>query len=155
MWAPRLYQYCSSHFKSLLSNDASYVCDFSNSVLAAAVFNFGPQTVCLPHIDYGNLPFLWCWIWALGWFDWMKGGHLVLWDLKLIIKFPPGSLAAIPSGYSSGGNFRWVDCGFQTEDRYKATRTAEEAKVEEVRKVGRWEMGLSLLCTLDELGLHT
>ncbi|KAF9076439.1 hypothetical protein BDP27DRAFT_1357898 [Rhodocollybia butyracea] len=136
---------------------------------------FGPRTVCLPHIDFGNLPFLWCWIWSLGWFNWRKGGHLVLWDFKLVIEFPPGTAIAIPSGicrhgntrvgkneirysftqYSSGGNFRWVDHGFQTEEKYRASMTAKEAEDERIRKKGRWKMGLNLFSTLDELGLHT
>lgn len=143
--------------------------------MASAAFNFGPRTVCLPHIDFGNLPFLWCWIWGLGWYNWKKGGHLVLWDLKVVVEFPPGSLIAIPSGvcrhgntvisrketrysftqYSSGGNFRWVDHGFQTEEAYYAQISTEEAKEEEVRRLQRWEMGLNLFSTLEELGLDT
>ncbi|KAE9386541.1 hypothetical protein BT96DRAFT_784538, partial [Gymnopus androsaceus JB14] len=144
-WAPKLYNYCSGHFESLLSSDSSLRRIFDNSVMASAAFNFGPRTVCLPHIDFSNLPFLWCWIWALGWYNWKKGGHLVLWDLKLVVEFPPGSLIAIPSGvcrhgktamlrketwysftqYSSGGNFHWVDHGFQTEEAYCARRSSE------------------------------
>ncbi|KAF9024789.1 hypothetical protein BDP27DRAFT_1376702 [Rhodocollybia butyracea] len=64
-----------------------------------------------------------------------------------------GSLLTRQYGYSSTRDsiflyavLIWRE--FSTEDRYKATRTAEEAKVEEVRKVGRWEMGLSLLCVI-------
>lgn len=41
------------------------------------------------HKDVRNCPFVWCAIQALGRFDPRKGGHLVLWDLKLIIEFPP------------------------------------------------------------------
>ncbi|KAF9018430.1 hypothetical protein BDP27DRAFT_1440217 [Rhodocollybia butyracea] len=43
------------------------------------------------------------------------------------------------------------DHGFQTENDYEAARTAEEMRKENVRKEGRWEMGLSLLRTLEEL----
>lgn len=98
-----------------------------------------------------------------------------MWDLKVVIEFPPGTVAAIPSGvcrhgntrigknetrysftqYSSGGNFRWVDHGFQTEEDYRASMTVKEAREEEIRKHGRWEMGLNLFSTLEELGLHT
>ncbi|KAJ7678299.1 hypothetical protein DFH06DRAFT_1317081 [Mycena polygramma] len=55
------------------------------SVFAAATFNFGPATVTLPHLDFANLAWGWCAITALGDFDPDKGGHLILWDLKLII----------------------------------------------------------------------
>jgi len=73
-------------------------------------------------------------------------------DLKVVIEFPPGTVIAIPSGvcqhgntcigkketqysftqYSLGGNFHWVDHGFQTEEDFKAKWSAEEAKEEEI-----------------------
>ncbi|KAJ3818209.1 hypothetical protein F5880DRAFT_1491751, partial [Lentinula raphanica] len=172
-WAPRLYEYCRDHLDRLLSSDASLTRIFDNSVLPVAAFNFGPRTVCLPHIDFGNLPFNLCWIWALGWYDYRLGGHLILWDLKVVLEFPPGSLAAIPSGvcrhsntkigrkekrfsftqYAPGANFRWVDHGFQTEEMYLASRTKAEAAAERQRKKDRWAMGLGLFSTLEQLGL--
>lgn len=143
--------------------------------MSTAAFNFGPRTVCLPHVDFSNLPFLWCFIWALGWYNWRKGGHIILWDFKVVIEFPPGSLAAIPSGvcrhsntrihqdetrysftqYSSGGNFRWVDHDFMSEKEFASKMTASEAEEEEDRKRARWVMGLNLFSTLEELGLST
>ncbi|KAJ3898616.1 hypothetical protein F5879DRAFT_1012635 [Lentinula edodes] len=173
-WALRLYRYCEDHFNDLLSSDHSLVRIFHNSVLPAAAFNFGPRTICLPHIDFGNLPFNLCWIWALGWYNWKKGGHIILWDLKLVVEFPPGSLVAIPSGvcrhsntcvgkkevrysftqYAPGGNFRWVDRGFQSEENYHAGLTAAEAREEKLRKKARWKMGLELFSTLAELGFE-
>ncbi|KAJ3926015.1 MAG: hypothetical protein NXY57DRAFT_906316, partial [Lentinula lateritia] len=174
-WAPRLYEYCADHFERLLASDCSLVQIFKNSVLPVAAFNFGPRTVCLPHIDFGNLAFNLCWIWALGWFNWRKGGHLILWDFRLVIEFPPGTLAAIPSGvcrhsntrigkketrysftqYAPGGNFHWVDHGFQTEEDYVASRSKTEANAERVWKRHRWAMGLNLFPTLEELGLRS
>ncbi|KAJ3829284.1 hypothetical protein F5880DRAFT_1470908, partial [Lentinula raphanica] len=174
-WAPRLYDYCREHFEQLLESDSSLTRVFPNSVLPVAAFNFGPRTVCQPHIDSGNLPFNLCWIWSLGKFDWRKGGHLVLWDLHLVIEFPPGSLAGIPSGvcrhsntrigrketrfsftqYAPGANFRWVDHGFQTEEDYLAGRDKAEASAEEIRKQHRWVNGLGLFSTLEQLDLAT
>ena len=49
------------------------------------------------HTDPGNLLFGWCAITTLGNFDPTLGGHLVLWDLKLVIEFPLGSTILIPS----------------------------------------------------------
>jgi hypothetical protein len=63
----------------------------------AMTFNFGPQTVTFDHRDSGNLAFGWCAITAFGNFDPTCGGHLVLWDMKLVIEFPPGSTILIPS----------------------------------------------------------
>ncbi|KAJ3715189.1 hypothetical protein C8R42DRAFT_698508 [Lentinula raphanica] len=161
-WAPRLYTYCEDYFEKLLESDHRLTQLFPNSILPAAAFNFGPQTVCFPHIDFSNLPFNWCWIWALGWYNWSLGGHIVLWDLKTAVEFPPGSLIAIPSSvcchsntsvqkgesrfsftqYAPGANFRWVDNGFAVQ---KTASRPQKA---------RWAMGLSLFSTLDELGLQ-
>lgn len=95
----------------------------------------------------------------------------MLWDLQLVIEFPPGSTILIPSAvlrhsntaiqkgeerysftqYTAGGLFRWVDHGFQKEDEYYAGLSKEEAVEEEEAMQGRWKMGLGLFSTLDEL----
>ena len=66
-----------------------------------ATFNFGPSTVSFIHTDPGNLPYGWCPITSLGPFDPKCGGHLILWDLQLVIKFPPG-------GAVLKGRTRWL-----------------------------------------------
>src|SRR5882762_4619472 len=71
--------------------------NFRNSIFACATFNFGPYACSFDHTNPGNLPFGWCAITALGPFDPTQGGHLVLWDLQLVIEFPPGSTILIPS----------------------------------------------------------
>ncbi|KAL0562620.1 hypothetical protein V5O48_019464, partial [Marasmius crinis-equi] len=141
---------------------------FRGCVFAAFAVNFGPQTVCLPHRDTKNLAFGWCAITALGKFDWRKGGHLVLWDLHLVVEFPPGATIFIPSAlvchfntaiqpheerysftcYSAGALFRWADHGFQRKTDYKKTKQAKE-NVQQDRM--RWERGVSLFSTLDDL----
>ncbi|KAJ7314861.1 hypothetical protein DFH08DRAFT_716294 [Mycena albidolilacea] len=144
------------------------------SAFAAATINFGPSTVTLPHIDALNLAWGWCAITALGDFNPDLGGHLVLWDLRLIIRFPPGSTILIPSAllrhsnigiglnerrysftqYSAAGLFRWVDNGFRTD------RTVEEeiqgdsgaqAERAEARRT-RWAMGINSFRRLNGTG---
>jgi hypothetical protein len=103
-------------------------------------FNFGPQTITFDHRDFANLAFGWCAITAIGKFDPKRGGHLILWDMKLVIEFPPGATILIPSAilrhsnvslqpgeirmsftqYSAGGLFRWVDQGFRTAADFEA-----------------------------------
>ncbi|KAJ7868402.1 hypothetical protein B0H14DRAFT_2166337, partial [Mycena olivaceomarginata] len=53
--------------------------------------NFGPHAIAVPYLDFGNLSWGWHTITALDWFTPDRGGHLILWDLKLIIRFPPSS----------------------------------------------------------------
>ncbi|KAJ7048973.1 hypothetical protein C8F01DRAFT_1213543 [Mycena amicta] len=133
-WAPRLHAYYvryNKHYAHLRR-------PFPSSVFSCAAFNFGPNVWTFKHRDVLNLPFGWCAIQALGKFDPTKGGHLILWDLKLIIEFPPGSLILIPSAtlshsnipvqkgderasftqFTPGGLFRFADNGFRTEEEY-------------------------------------
>jgi hypothetical protein len=143
---------------------------FANSNWTAASFNFGPQTVTHDHRDHANLAFGLCAITALGKFNWKQGGHLVLWDMEVVIEFPPGATILLPSAslrhsnvdlrpgdtrmsftqYSAGGLFRWVDQGFQTAAQLKAGDKKRKERYDRESKV-RWEMGLGLFSTLPEL----
>ncbi|KAJ7788209.1 hypothetical protein B0H14DRAFT_3577370 [Mycena olivaceomarginata] len=118
----------------------------NRSVFAACTFNFGLHAITVPHLDFGNLSWGWCAITALGRFNPDLGGHLVLWDLKLIIRFPPGSTILIPSAiiwhsnspvavhefrasftqYTAGGLFRWIRNGFKTDSEFEITASPEE-----------------------------
>jgi hypothetical protein len=80
--------------------------NWPNTPWAAATFNFGPNTVCATHADSGNYFPSWCSITALGDYDSTKGGHLVLWELGLVIKFPPGSTILIPFSVIHHSNIR-------------------------------------------------
>jgi hypothetical protein len=99
------------------------------------------------------------------------GGHLILWDLKLVIESPPGSTIIIPSGalrhsniairtgesrysftqYTAGGLFRWVDHGYQTEKSYKKGWSKKRKQAEEEVNKQRWVQGVGMFSTLDEL----
>ena len=90
----------------------------------------------------------------------------MLWDLKLIIEFPPGSTILIPSAlfyhsniavaddevrysltqYSAGGIFRWVACGFQSQKQFESNGNVHAETGSE-----RWVKGLEMLSTLEEI----
>jgi hypothetical protein len=137
----------------------------NTSVFAAATFNFGPQTVTFPHLDFANLAWGWCSITSLGDFDPDKGGHLILWDLKLIIRFPPGSTIFIPSAlirhsntsiqahekrfsftqYTAAGIFRFVDNGFKSQEEVDAMEMSVEEKAAQLEaRKARWVEGLKM-----------
>jgi hypothetical protein len=146
---------------------------FDNSVYPACAMNMGPQTVCLPHRDSGNKAGGWCSITSAGTFDPQCGGHLVLWELKLVIEFPPGSTINIPSSlithsnttigaaetrvsftqYAAGALFRWVDQGCRTEARCK---DEHPRMFEELREgdVDRFAEACNLYSTVLELRAH-
>jgi hypothetical protein len=145
--------------------------NFLGSVFAACTFNFGPRAICASHLDFANLAWGWCAITALGNFDPDYGGHLILWDLGLVIRFPPGSTILIPSAlirhsnvpiraheqrgsfvqYTAGGLFCWVRNGFKTSEAWysSASRTQLEEREEE-DKVW-WEQGMNMLSIIDDL----
>lgn len=117
-----------------------------------------------------NCPFGLCAIQALGDFDPRLGGHLILWEVKKVLEFPPGSLVLIPSAtithsntpirsgetrtsftqFCAGGLFRYVDNGFRTEGELEDEDPEEYERMLE-RKEGRWKAGLGLLSRLEDL----
>ncbi|KAJ7066854.1 hypothetical protein B0H15DRAFT_794250 [Mycena belliarum] len=135
------------------------------SAFAAATLNFGPVTVTYPHIDALNLAWGWCAITALGNFNPDVGGHLVLWDLKLVIRFPAGSTILIPSAilrhsniaiasgetrfsftqYTAAGLFRWVDNDFKSDvtvaQEIRGNLQAQEQRA--LARSVRWEEGIN------------
>lgn len=158
-WSPKLHQHYVDYMDDLKKQYPELKFPFEKSIFPTTTYNLGPRTVSYPHIDFANLAFGWCAITALGSFDYKKGGHLILWDLNLVIEFPPGSTILIPSAilshsnttideqerrysvvqYAAGGLFRWVDNGYQTAD----SLTAEEKAKRKSINAMQWERALS------------
>jgi hypothetical protein len=144
--------------------------NFANSIWPAATFNFGPHTVSFPHLDPGNLLYSWCSITSLGPFEPKQSGHLILWDLGIIVEFPPGSTIFVPSAivthsntpiqpgerrysftqYCAGGIFRFIANGFCSDSDFLAKASKEEKEQREVERQGRWERGLAMFPKLSE-----
>lgn len=170
-WAPKLHKYYADNVDDLLKQNPDLRRNFSNSVWAAAAFNFGPRTCTRKHRDFANLPFGWCSVTALGEFDPTKGGHLVLWDLKLVVEFPPGSTILLPSAaiahsntaigrretrcsftqFSAGGLFRWTSHGNQLDADYFRGMTAEDRDRAAAENAARCKFGLSMFSTFEEV----
>lgn len=139
----------------------------SYSIYPGCAFNLGPKTVSLKHKDPGNIPRVPCAISALGPFDPDKGGHLVLDDLKVVIRFPPGSTILISSAslrhsnipiqegekrysitqFCPGGLYRWV------RHKFRPACTLSKAERDELDgdATKRWMEGWSLLSTPETL----
>ncbi|KAJ7737038.1 hypothetical protein B0H16DRAFT_1326093 [Mycena metata] len=170
IWAPRLHAYYRECDRKLRTRYPDLRRPFVGSVYFCAAFNFGRNVWTFKHCDILNLAFGWCAIQALGRYDATLGGHLVLWDLKLVVEFPHGALILLPSAtvahsnvpvregeervsftqFSAGGIFRHVDNGFQTVAELERNDPEEYAQLS-ARMASRWEEGLNLLSTLDEL----
>jgi hypothetical protein len=112
----------------------------------------------------------WCSITSFSPFDSKRGGHIILWDLGLVVEFPAGSTVFIPSAfimhsnvpiacderrysftqYCSGGIFRYIANGFRTDDEFLAQATKTEKAQREMEREGRWERGLEMFPKLFE-----
>ncbi|KAJ7741229.1 hypothetical protein B0H14DRAFT_2637858 [Mycena olivaceomarginata] len=170
IWAPLLFAFYTIQM-GLLAAWKPMRRNFAGSVFAACTFNFGPRAICASHLDYANLSWGWCAITALGDFDPDLGGHLILWDLRLVIRFPPGSTILIPSAvirhsnvpvraheyrasfvqYTAGGLFRWVRNKFQTDESWERSATKEEKITREEENKRRWEEGMKMYSVLDDM----
>lgn len=172
MFAPKLY----SHYHKCLSTVFSKlphlkkVRNSAVNIWPAWSINFGPQVCCGKHLDVANLPYGWCAICALGDYDPTQGGHLVLWELKVVIEFPPGSVILIPSAsithsntpipdgqsrlsftmYCSGSLFRWVDNGGRTDTDFEKEDPIGWAKHYKDRAKRNIQV-MDYFSTLDEL----
>ncbi|KAJ7173821.1 hypothetical protein C8R46DRAFT_1032047 [Mycena filopes] len=170
-WAPNLFQYYTSRMQTFYKRYTHLQRPFLNSIWCTCTFNLGPRTCSIGHRDFANLAFGWCAITALGDYDFTKGGHLILWDCKLILEFPPGTTILMPSAaifhsnigigpnerrysftqYTAGGIFRWIEHGFRSEEEYMGSLLKEEQEREQMEAKGRWSMGAGLYSTLAEL----
>jgi hypothetical protein len=144
--------------------------NFANSIFPATSFNFGPCVYCLDHLDNHNLAYGLCHIHSLGRYNPKKGGHLILFDLKLVVEFPPNSSVLIPSTslrhgnvpvspdeiclsfmqYCAGSLMRWVRYGFSTFKRM-VEENPQLAKEVEAEHPSRWATCLGLFSKLTEL----
>jgi hypothetical protein len=101
------------------------------------------------------------------------GGHLVLWDFKLVVRFPAGSTVLIPSTlllhsntpirsgearysivqYAAGGLFRWAHGGFTSERNKLAEEGEEEMRRYRGERERSWARVAGMYTHLDELPL--
>ncbi|KAF5329146.1 hypothetical protein D9611_013181 [Ephemerocybe angulata] len=172
LWFPRVYEDVDKKLRALYDHNPSLKAkkNWAASVYPCAAFNFGPRVACKMHKDSGNAPHTFCAIQALGTFNAEKGGHLIIKELNVHIRFPAGSTIYIPSAlfthgntpvgvnetrlsitqFVPGGLIRYVDNGFRTEAALrKKSKKLWREKMKE--KEARWEKSLELISTLDEL----
>ncbi|KAJ3777746.1 hypothetical protein FB446DRAFT_633391 [Lentinula raphanica] len=167
MWSPNLYQLYADYMKQLVDMVPNLVFNWKDSIFACCTLNFGPQTTTIPHLDLKNYMYGWCAVTALGDFDFRKGGHLVLWDLGVVVEFPPGWTMLIPSAYlyhsnteigpgetrysitqyTAGGLFRLVD----DKGVPRINMTKREVKASKKLQRERRTQALNRYITVDQL----
>ncbi|KAK7434134.1 hypothetical protein VKT23_020360 [Stygiomarasmius scandens] len=166
-WAPKLYTRYAEDLDHHRQHDPNFTKTFPSTVFAAATFNLDDQTLSAEHLDYFNFLFGLCAVTAFGNFDPTVGAHIILWDLQVVIEFPPSTSMLIPScwcrhsntamskdsirhsfvQYSAGGLFRYDDDGMRT----RASMSMREWRNKESQARNRVKEGLQLYSTLEEL----
>lgn len=168
-----MFKYYADTMGTLFDKHRTLTRNFSTSIFPAASFNCGPQSVSLDHLDFANLAYGFCALTAFGDFDFTKGGHLRLPDLKKIVEFPPHATILLPSAtvrhgntpigqserrysiaqYAAGGLFRWVAYGCKSERQLSSSKKRRKALKEAIDGMGdeRWLKGISLYSTYGDL----
>ena len=126
---------------------------FRHSVYPACTMNCGPQTVSFLHSDGSDYPGFPGSIHPFGTFDPAQGGHLIVFELMIFIRFPSGSLSLLSSSgmrhgntpirewetrysftqYVSGELMKWIAYGFKPAgdltpaDKMRLDEEAEES----------------------------
>jgi hypothetical protein len=170
-WHPKAYLYYKTNLDKLWLEQPHLGGPlFPRSIMPTAAFNLGNRVATTKHVDSQNCPFGWCTITALGNFDATKGGHLILWELGLILEFPAGACICIPSAiithsnipvqggdrrmsftqYCSGELFRYIENGFRTDTNLQKDDPAIYLFRLEARKT-RVQEGYSMFSTMAEL----
>ncbi len=164
-YVPKVHELYKDNMAALLESDPSLQQNFPNNVFSAATFNLGPQVATRVHLDHLNYAYGMCAVLALGKFNHKKGGHIILWDAKLVIEFPAGATILIPSAilrhsnvtiarretrysltqYTAGGLFRWVRAGFRT------LRSLRAAGLDLEREYEEWREGWRLYSTISDM----
>ncbi|KAJ3833104.1 hypothetical protein EV361DRAFT_956292 [Lentinula raphanica] len=162
-FAHKIYKEYQDTNTQLLSHHPHLRSNFpEKTVFAALTLNLGPRSFSPPHMDADNCAGGWCTDTPAGNYDPDKGGQLVLWDMGLVVRFPPGSSILFPSAlithstlpiqehetryaflqYSSGGLFRWRANGFRSDKDVLATASPEQKSEYEAEQGSHWKLAL-------------
>ncbi|KAJ7029113.1 hypothetical protein C8F04DRAFT_963284 [Mycena alexandri] len=171
-YAPKLWRYYVDTLSAIFEHHPGLPHLYSNSIFPAATFNLGPAVVADEHADIGNCVRGLCGLMSGGKFDHKNGGHLYLKQVKLVIDFPSGASALIPSAfvdhgntpiqsdenrfsftqYAAGGLFRWVKYGFRMAKSLLASVGGAELVASFDGQPGsRWEWVMGLFSKHEEL----
>ncbi|KAJ6484705.1 hypothetical protein C8R45DRAFT_803409, partial [Mycena sanguinolenta] len=119
-YQPKLYQHQRATLRGILQAQPELSHPFRNSVFPSVTFNLGPQVITAEHIDFLNNPYGMCAVTSAGRFDYKKGGHIYIKQLKTVCEFPSGSTILLLSGTCAHGNTP-IQAG---ETRYSMTQYA-------------------------------
>lgn len=144
---PKLYEYYENSLEACCTLVPDCTRPAGDLPFAGFTLNVGRQCICEIHVDGCNLAGRVCLVAPFGEFDHLKGGHLILHELRIIVSLPSGSMIFFPSGlishenipisvhesrraftaFSPSAMFQWIDSGFKS--------------VSDAPRKVRWEQG--------------
>ena len=156
---PGLHEYYRDVMEKIHAQFDDLECHFDNTVFSGVTFNIGERVVTYRHRDHLNIPFGLCCVTAFGTYDANKGGHLILWDLNIVVRIPPGATYLIPSAilrhsnvdiaagetrmsitqFFAGGLARWVECGGMSQGAFERDGNQLPSREQ------RWKKGIELM----------
>lgn len=168
--APKLFRKIDDTLSALEANNDDLHRPIPNSVYSTITFNLGDDVSTDLHYDFLNWIFSWCAIHCLGNHDHRRGGHLILWEWKLVIQFPAGCTIIVPSAcvghgntpiadgkirksvtqYIPGGLMRHEAYGFRTEAKLREENPELWKTMKAAGKL-RFDAGVGLFSTVDSL----
>ncbi|EIM79813.1 uncharacterized protein STEHIDRAFT_69087, partial [Stereum hirsutum FP-91666 SS1] len=168
--APKLFRQIDDALIELEGELPDLQRPFPQSVYPTVTFNLGDEVCTDLHHDFLNWIFSWCAIHCLGEHNFRLGGHLILWEWKIVIQFPPGTTILVPSAcvahgntaivdgkvrksfteYVPGGLLRFHRYKFRTEAQFRTEDPEGWARMKKEGKA-RFEEGIGMYSTLDSL----
>ncbi|KAJ7829913.1 hypothetical protein B0H13DRAFT_1655419 [Mycena leptocephala] len=158
-----LEAFCPSAFRTLktqkeafLRHDEQSLYPTDSSIFSAATFELGgPHRQTYAGLPDRHQPGTWSILTSLGNYAPMVGGHIILWDLGLVVSFPAGSSILIPTSvlrysfvrvrpgerrysliqWAGAGIFRWFLNGRHTDIEFATNATWEEHEARESRRL--------------------
>ncbi|KAJ3727242.1 hypothetical protein DFJ43DRAFT_1001895 [Lentinula guzmanii] len=163
-YVPKLHTLYDNVLNWLHEDNNEFERPFPNCAFAAATVNF-LFAVTRRHKDFLNMIYGFCAVTPLGPYNYKQGGHLIIWDLGLIIEFPPGTVILLPSAllehsnvsivpgetrssitfYSAAGLFRWRHNGYMSDKEFRARASPKVLKKWKQYRREMWKEGLELL----------
>ncbi|KIK58913.1 hypothetical protein GYMLUDRAFT_170450, partial [Collybiopsis luxurians FD-317 M1] len=138
--------------------------NFDDICFAACHLNLG-HAGTKTHNDLLNVFFAMCVIWCCGPFNHTQGGHIILWELGIVVEFPAGCGFIFPSAmishgnipissnecchsiafFTAAGNLHYYCNGFTTDKVFKERVSKWQLQTVQSYRKELWNIGMDML----------
>lgn len=165
VYFPKIHCLLTNLMEILLSMEGLHLKrPFKRCCYAASQLNFSRASTD-PHLDFMNAFFLCCGIWNGGRFNYKAGGQLIMWNLGIVVEFPPSAGILVPSAsvthanipigpeeqrhsitfFTAAGILRWYFNGFMNDNEFLTRASGLQKKDWAQYQTDLWKFGLDML----------